>query len=325
VLFLWSVIEIYLWGGGKLLTVIDDSVLAGNDFADVRDFIRKEFVLRGVISLPGDAFQRSGARAKTSILYLTKRKEGETGQPDIFVYECRYVGLDDVVLRTPPSVANEARAKAIQEIKEVLAAFDKYMKGKKGRWLVPAKRINGRLDAKFLRPWRAADLEPKWKQVGAKSDTLANLVVPAGNPVVIQKDKQYSFLQVTYAGHAQLGETRLGKEISYKEIWTAQAGDIVISNIGAVYRAICVLPKWAEGLLISSEFTVLHIKDRHKLDASYLRAILRSSAVIAEWLSGACRTKRCPCYRLASRQRLETSIVKLRHVRRKSSSWKHRC
>src|SRR5262249_49556518 len=77
--------------GGRLLTVIDDGLLAVDDFRSVRDFIRKEFVIRAIISLPGDAFQRSGARAKTSVLYLTKRGKGDVGQPDVFVYECRHV------------------------------------------------------------------------------------------------------------------------------------------------------------------------------------------------------------------------------------------
>jgi type I restriction enzyme M protein len=63
--------------GGRLLTVIDDSLLAGSEFEFVREFIRRRFIIRGIISLPGDAFQRSGARAKTSIIYLTKRPKGD--------------------------------------------------------------------------------------------------------------------------------------------------------------------------------------------------------------------------------------------------------
>ena len=153
--------------GGRLLTVIDDGLLAGDDFASVRDFIRDGFLIRAIISLPGDAFQRSGARAKTTILYLERRKEDkDEGQPDVFVYECRYVGLDDVVPKTRPSVAELARKNAEQEIEEVLAAFDDYMSGKTGPWLVPASRIANRLDAKSLRPWRAIELQPKWNQSG---------------------------------------------------------------------------------------------------------------------------------------------------------------
>lgn len=273
--------------GGRLLTVIDDSVLAGDDFDFVRDFIRREFIIRGVISLPGDAFQRSGARAKTSILYLAKRKPGEEGQPDIFAYECRYIGLDDVVLRTPPSVADRARALAAQEAKDVLHGFREYLAGKKGPWLVPAESLGGRLDAKFLRPWKAAELEGTWQQAGAQSDVLSSLVDPVWEAVALEPDREYTFLRISYQGRAENGERRLGREVGYDDVSTAKAGDIVVSNISAVYRAICVLPAWAENLLISKEFTVLRPKSNALIDTAYLWTVLRSAAVVAEWLSGA--------------------------------------
>jgi type I restriction enzyme M protein len=272
---------------GRLLSVIDDGLLAGDDFSFVRDFLRKEFLIRGVISLPGDAFQRSGARAKTTILYLEKRKEGDDSQPDAFVYECRYVGLDDVVLRTRPSAADKAKSLAAQEITEVVGLFRDYMSGKKGQWLVPATKLDGRLDAKYLRPWRATDLEATWRLVGAQCQNLSELVEPVWHPVQLEPNKEYSFLRITYEGHAEPGEKSLGKEVNYGEMSTALAGEIVVSNISAVYRAICVLPQKAEHLLISTEFTILRPKQGVKVDAFYLWAVLRSAAVVAEWLSGA--------------------------------------
>ncbi len=273
--------------GGRLLTVIDDGLLAGDDFAHVRNFLRREFIIRGVISLPGDAFQRSGARAKTTVLYLEKRKRGETGQPDVFVFECRYVGLDDVVLRTRPSVAEQARKMAVQEIEEVLSAFEDYLNGKQGPWLVSAANLADRLDAKSLRPWRAAELEPKWKRAGATAEVLSGLVEPVWEPVLLEPNKKYSFLRISYEGRAERGEASLGKEVGYSEVSTAKAGDMVVSNISAVYRAICVLPKAAKDLLISKEFTILRAKKGKRVDANYLWAVLRSAAVVAEWLSGA--------------------------------------
>jgi type I restriction enzyme M protein len=273
--------------GGRLLTVIDDSLLAGNDYSTVRTFIREKFIIRAIISIPGDAFQRSGARAKTTVLYLTKRKEGETGQPDVFVYECRHVGLDDVVLRTRPSVAERKKTLAVGEINEVATAFAGYLEGKKGAWLVPADRLSGRLDAKFLRPWRATELESTWQQSGAKSETLSNLVTSVWEPVALIDDQEYSFLRITYKGQAEAGEKSLGREVNYKQISTAKAGDIVVSNISAVYRAICVLPAEAEKWLISKEFTILRPRPGVQVDTTYLWAVLRSAAIVAEWLSGA--------------------------------------
>ena len=239
--------------GGRLLAVIDDGLLASTDFAFMRTYIREKLVIRAVISLPGDAFQRSGARAKTSVLYLTKRGKG---QPDVFVHECRHVGLDDVVLRTRASVAERRRTNAVAEINEVASAFGAYLEGKKRAWLVPADRLGGRLDAKFLRPWRASELEPKWEQSGATTVALGDLVEPKWESVKLVADQEYSFLKVTYAGRAEQGEKSLGREVKYKEVCTAKVNDIVVSNISAVYRAICVIPPEAQRWLISSEFTI---------------------------------------------------------------------
>ena len=55
---------------------------------------------------------------------------------------------------------------ADEETEEVLAAFDDYMSGKKGPWLVPGDRLGNRLDAKSLRPWKATELEVKMEEGG---------------------------------------------------------------------------------------------------------------------------------------------------------------
>lgn len=272
--------------GGRLLTVIDDSVLSGKNYMSVRNYIREHFVVRAVISLHGDAFQRAGARAKTSILYLTKRTDGEETQPGAFVYESRYIGLDDVVPRTRPSVAEAARKSASAEMDEIERGFDSYLAGKKGPWLVSSDKLTGRLDAKYLRPWTVEELASKWKNAGVDTDTLGNLVDLVDSALVLSADVTYTFLRISYEGRAERGEQALGKEVSYARISTAKAGDIVVSNINAVNRAICVLPEGMEDLLISNEFTVLRLKQDVEADPEYIWSVLRSSAVIAEWMSG---------------------------------------
>ena len=49
---------------GRILAVVDDSILSGDSYASVRGFIRDSFIVIGVVSLPGDAFRRSDARVK---------------------------------------------------------------------------------------------------------------------------------------------------------------------------------------------------------------------------------------------------------------------
>lgn len=277
----------FLRPGGRLLTVIDDSTLSGPKTAFVRDYIRANYLIRGVISLHGDAFQRAQARVKTSILCLEKKHLEDDEQPAAFVYETRYVGLDDVVPKTPPSEAEEAKRLAQEEMVAVVDAYQAYLRGETGPWLVPAERLNDRLDAKHLQPWSVMDLASEWKRVGADVAELDTLVDVIDDDAVIESAQRYSFLKVTYEGRAERGESRLGAEISYESVRLTQRDTIVVSHIRAVDRAICVIDETTEGLVVSSEFTILRKKPKAKVDLMYLWSVLRSAAVVANLLSSA--------------------------------------
>ena len=273
--------------GGRLITVIDDSVLSGKNYASVRAFIREKFMVRGIISLHGDAFQRAGARAKTSVLYLTKRPSGDLSQPSVFVYESRYIGLDDVTTKTRPSAAAEARKLAQDEMSEIVEAFDKYLSGEAGPWRVEATQLTDRMDAKALRPWSVSELSRTWESGGVDCQPLCMIVDLVNETELLDPARRYQFLRVTYEGRAEIGESVLGSEVSYARVGMTRVEDIVVSNINAVNRATCVIPAGMDGLLVSDEFTVVRLKEGVTADPQYIWAVLRSSAVIAEWLSGA--------------------------------------
>jgi type I restriction enzyme M protein len=129
-------------------------------------------------------------------------------------------------------------------------------------------------------------LEPSWKKAGADTMELEELVDPAWEAVKLVEDQEYSFLRITYSGRAEQGEKSLGREVGSR-VARGQAGDIVVSHINAVHRAIGVLPPEGEGWLISKEFTILRPKQGVKVDTYYLWTVLRSAAVVAEWLSSA--------------------------------------
>ncbi len=272
--------------GGRLLTVIDDSVLAGKNFPFVRDFIRQRFIIKAIISLHGDAFQRSGARAKTSILYLVKKKSDEI-QGSCFVRESSCIGRDDVPPKTRPSDAEKARNLAIKEMDEILNDFHSFEKGESGTWLVSSDKLNDRLDAKHLIPWCVSELENTWKIAGANSEIIENFVDLIENKTLIDAETRYTFLKVTYEGKAEKGDTVLGKEVSYSKVFTAKANDIIISNINAVNKAICVMPDGLDSYLISPAFTILRIKPSfiNIIDPLYIWSVLRTPAIVAEWLS----------------------------------------
>ncbi len=240
-----------------------------------------------MISLHGDAFRRSGARAKTSIIYLIKKRDQDEAQQGCFVYESRYIGRDDVPPKTRASDAENAKNLAINEMENIVSEFNLFLQGIKGTWIVSPDKLNGRLDAKHLLPYSVLELEKTWKKVGADSKTIENLFDPIKEEIVLDPDTRYKFLRITYEGKPEVGDTALGKEVSYTSVFSAQKNDIVISNINAINKAVCVMPEGMEDLLISQAFTVLRLKATKidTIDPMYICSILRTSAVVAEWLS----------------------------------------
>lgn len=78
--------------GGKLVTVIDESVLNTNSDADHRERVFKNFYIRAVFSLPQDAFVEAGANVKTSVLLLDRKDEPSDDQPVTFYGRSENIG-----------------------------------------------------------------------------------------------------------------------------------------------------------------------------------------------------------------------------------------
>lgn len=273
---------------GKLVTVIDDAILNSGKNSFARDFIRDRFIIRAIISIPSDAFQRVGARVKTSVLYLIRRAKGEIGQPDVFMYECQHVGLDDVPMKTRPSKALQARKDAERESEEVIRAFNLFLKGKKGPWLVSGNALNDRLDVKSCLP-RAKDVAETWRANGLEVVPLSVIFDPVYDGVLDPADApedSYTLLRVRYDGIAEEGEVAKGSELTYHEVWRPKAQDLVASNIALALGSVCVMPPDLVHCLASSEFTIMRLKDK-RFDTWFMWGFLRSTEVRARLLSQA--------------------------------------
>jgi type I restriction-modification system DNA methylase subunit len=84
------------WRGGKLLIVLDEGILNTDDYRRVRDFMRKYFYIKAVISLTRDTFVPvSNTSTKTSILYAIKKQDPDaTQQEPVFFAHAEKVGID---------------------------------------------------------------------------------------------------------------------------------------------------------------------------------------------------------------------------------------
>jgi len=258
--------------------------------------LREWFLIRAVISLPGDAFQRSNARVKTSYLIAEKRDpEKVQTQPPVFMYPCQYIGIDDPKRQRARAGDAEARRLAQNEIRIVVEEYEKFLGGDVQNYSVPAERMAGRFDVKncLLKPGRSIAI---WSKNGFRtlpmSDALEERVYEEED--VIRKDhpEEVRVLVVRYEGIAESGEDILPAEGSYARLFPVHAGDIVISNIAASYGSIAVVPPELDRCVVSSEYTVL--KPKPGFDSIMMQLILRSPEVRADILlsaSGANRTR----------------------------------
>ncbi len=85
--------------GGKLITIIDESVLnadgQGDEYKRFREWLRSHFTIKAIISLPKNTFVNADAGVKTSILYLIKKSNQNEPQPKIFMAISENVGHND--------------------------------------------------------------------------------------------------------------------------------------------------------------------------------------------------------------------------------------
>ncbi len=80
---------------GRLITVMDESVLNTLTRQPFREYILQHFILKAVISLPRNTFVKAQGSVKTSVLYLRKKSDLTEPQPDIFMAICHNVGHSD--------------------------------------------------------------------------------------------------------------------------------------------------------------------------------------------------------------------------------------
>ena len=282
--------------GGRMITVVDDGILSGDDLRWFREKLREWFLIKAVISLPGDAFQRSNARVKTSYIVVERRTNSGQENPPVFMYPCRYVGNDDPKRQRPRAGDAELRELANQEINDVMAALEAFQQGRgEPRFTVEASRITDRLDVKncLMSPGRQ---EAVWQAQGHTvhylRDMLQERTYTEDDVVTRDNPDPVTVMVVRYEGIAEAAEEMNPADSSYAKLYPVRSGDIVISNIAASHGSIAVVPEELDSCVVSSEYTVLRAKAG--FDPIVLQLILRSPEIRSDILlssSGANRTR----------------------------------
>ena len=283
---------------GRLVTIIDDGILSGRNYQWVRDFIREKFIIKAVISLPGDAFQRSNARVKTSLIILEKRAPNTAqNQPSVFMYGCQYVGVDDPSRQRTLPIDKVNRDEATKEIQRVATKYTNFLAGKGNpKYIVPASKVKDRLDVKSCLMSTGRNVS-KWRSQGIEVCSLSDLVElkqfdEKDIIITANYDDFVTYLRVRYDGFAEAGDEIITSDTQYSQLFRIRRGDIVISDIAASHGSVAIVPKELDGCVVTTEYTVLQPKE----DVSPLVVwmLLRSPTARADMLllaTGANRTR----------------------------------
>ena len=105
---------------GRLLTVMDESVLNTVSNQPFREYLLQHFIVRAVISLPKNTFVKAQGSVKTSVLFLRKKIDPAEMQPPVFMALCENVGHSDAGKERPH----------LNELPEILGAFRAWDAGK---------------------------------------------------------------------------------------------------------------------------------------------------------------------------------------------------
>ena len=271
--------------GGKLLTVLDETLLSSKDFSFVRAFLRKQFIIRAIISLPGDTFKRSGSRVKTSVLYLQKKREGGEKQGSWFHYFSRFLGVDDLPSKASDRDVAKARQRAEKETEKICAEYVRYLEGEMTDYVLRSDLLSDRLDLRNCVPLLGRRV-PRWTAAGVGVKRLEDVVHVVDSVITpqAQPDTQFNMLKVSYGGRCELQAVRLGKDIVPKEMRRVKAGQIVFSTIRATDGSVGIVPTEFEGGLVSKTSFVVFRCDSTE-NAAYLWSVLRSYEIRADMQS----------------------------------------
>ena len=277
--------------GGELLTVIDDTVLNGVQAAEFRRFIRDQFVIRQIVSLPFNTFFRAQANIKTSILHLRRKRPGEE-QGDVFMAITNNVGHDDRKHDTPhrdnlPEVANlfiewdeHGHTPNLYRENDV----DEPLGCPLQVFVVPATELaDHRLDAFYYAP----ELRALRGQLEARADA-GKIILKRGEdfevvPRMSSMEKKAlhgrvcQYIEITSVTRDGLIASPIEKafeELPTRAEFTLRSHDVLLAKNNSSRGTAVLVPDWLDGGLATSGF--ISVRPADEDDALVLWSVFRS-------------------------------------------------
>lgn len=272
VLFIERYEELLKPDTGELLTIIDDTVLNGENAQRYRDHILENFIIIQIVSLPFNTFFRADANIKTSMIHLRRKANGEE-QGNIFMAITNNIGHNDHQRDTParnnfPTVVkffDEWRTKGKLEPQIIYNEDkDEPLGCPLQVFEVPHDKLNNkRLDAFYYSP-ELRQAQEKLKMLESNGKIILYKgsdfdIIPVLKKKIISECrgkifKYFEIGDVTSDGTIVKHRTDYFENLPTRARLMVQKNDIIFAKNNSSRGTTVLIPDWFDGGLVTTGF-----------------------------------------------------------------------
>ena len=263
---------------GEMLIVLDDTIINGKSYENVRKWLLDKFIILGVHSLPFNAFFKAKANIKTSVIHLRKKKTLAEKQGSVFMSISNNIGHDNSLHDTPTR----------NNLIEILTAYLEWQRTGQLKpmlrdnanaaenlecpmqyWLIsPDQLTTERFDAFFYAPDLIntyATLENLHKDkklsiVSAKDLKLRHKLTGAEKKKFKQSDASFKYFEIGYVtqyGLITKCDYAPFSELPSRAEYRVYKGDILIALNNSSRGTVVLVPEEYDGAICTSGFLVV--------------------------------------------------------------------
>jgi len=260
---------------GQMFIIIDDAFLNTSTAKFIRDWLKSQFLIRAVISLPKNAFVLAGSSAKTSILALEKKAESSNDQPSVFMAKSKSIGHTDSGKPEPDS----------NDLDAILTEWNRWRNNgtlprSQNCFVVRPSALEARLDVQ----WYDREYEEVYKALRSKPHVgLGDLPITLRYGASLDADykSDIPFLRIENLRRNALDVSDLQSVPSalyakaVRNLYL-QEGDILIARSGTYVGLASTVPAGFEKFIYGSYIIRLRLKDREDFLPKFIGIYLNS-------------------------------------------------
>lgn len=274
ILFLEKYID-WLQPNGFLICIVPDSILNNKGiYQTLRNGISNDVSIKAVISLPPNTFATTGTEAKTSLLFLQKKKY--SAKDKTYLAICKNIGYDVVTSGTHKIKKYNGKSDLNRILQDYRQGTSNY-----GEWIVGINQCS-RWDATYHASISSKFIEFANAQRLLRVKDVAVLSRERFNPARFEADKVFNYIEISDIDSIQM--RAYGKEVRCEEAPSrarklVHSNNILFSTVRPERGSVAVIDDTQDNFVCTTGFAVLETKNIDPLVLAYL---LQSEFVVRQ-------------------------------------------